>query len=204
MAEKKIYFKSGQLKIEGLIEDLEGDHGVVVCHPHPLHGGDMHNYVVDTVCRVYRNYGYSTLRFNFRGAGNSEGNYEEGIGEQDDVKAALDYFSGMGKQKIDLAGYSFGSWVCAMGIAKYDQALRMIMISPPVSMIDFNFLKYNNKIKLVITGENDDIASHATIKKMLPVWNPESDLKIIEGSDHFYSNKINELENILKEFLEKK
>jgi len=89
MVEQQVYFRSGPLKLEGLIHDVPGDKGVVMTHPHPLYGGSMHNNVVESMVAAYRKGGYSTLRFNFRGAGKSEGSYDQGVGEQEDVVPSL-------------------------------------------------------------------------------------------------------------------
>ena len=89
MAEERIFLKSGDLRIEALLEDLQVVKGVVVTHPHPLYGGEMHNNVVEAIVQAYRKRGHSTLRFNFRGAGGSQGSYDNGLGEQEDVRAAL-------------------------------------------------------------------------------------------------------------------
>ncbi|RLJ02607.1 MAG: alpha/beta hydrolase, partial [Candidatus Aenigmatarchaeota archaeon] len=113
MKEEKVFFQAGDVKIEGMLYNAPGEKGAVVTHPHPLYGGDMHNNVVETVVQAYREKGYATLRFNFRGVGRSTGSYDEGIGEQEDVRAALAYLTGTGKTSIDLAGYSFGAWVNA-------------------------------------------------------------------------------------------
>jgi len=201
MAEKEIFFDSGPLKIQGLLEERSGEKGVVVTHPHPLYGGDMYNHVVEAVCQAYKEREYTCLRFNFRGVGLSEGEHDSGAGEQDDVMAALDYLSALGKNEIDLAGYSFGAWVNAQGIDKYHQAKRMIMISPPVNAMDYSFLSYSPKIKLVISGSHDDIAGTKGIKEGMPIWNPEAILKIIEGADHFYGSKTDELKRLIVEFL---
>ena len=109
MAEKQIRFLSGDIEIEGLLYSSEGNKGVVITHPHPLYGGNMYNNVVKALVRIYQLAGYSTLRFNFRGVGLSKGTYGNGIGEQEDVRAALLYLAQEGKQSLDLAGYSFGS-----------------------------------------------------------------------------------------------
>jgi len=202
MTEEEIIINSGKIKIEGLLKNLSGDKGVIVSHPHPLHGGDMYNNVVEAVCMVYQEKGYSTLRFNFRGVGQSEGEYDEGIGEQDDVEAALVYFADLGKKELDLVGYSFGSWVNALGLNKYKKVKRVIMVSPPVDLLDFSSLAYNQKIKLVISGSEDEIADWKSIKKMIPGWNHEAALKVIQGADHFYWGKTDELEEIIHEFLE--
>ncbi len=201
MAEKQIFFDSEGLKIEGLLEDLSGEKGVVITHPHPLYGGEMHNNVVEAIIQAYRERGYSTLRFNFRGVGRSEGSYDDGKGEQEDVGAALKFLSGQGKSRIDLAGYSFGAWINALGVGKLEEARRMVMVSPPVNFVNFDFLKYNPKIQLVVVGNRDDIAGYKAIERLMPNWNPEATLRIIEGADHFYWGYTEDLKAIIGEFL---
>ena len=204
MSEEQVLIKSVGLKIEALVDLCKGDEAVVVTHPHPLYGGDMYNNVVESIVQAYRHIGYSTLSVNFRGAGGSEGQYDEGIGEQKDVGAALRYLSDLGKTSIDLAGYSFGAWVNALGLNRFDQALRMIMVSPPVNFIDFSFLTLCPKLELVIAGSNDEIAPASMIQKMLPGWNLDAIFKVIQGADHFYGGKTAEVEAIIQDFLELK
>ncbi len=201
MSEERIFFNAGEIKIEGLLEDHPGDRGIVIAHPHPLYGGEMNNNVVDAVRRAFSENGYSTLRFNFRGVGRSGGSHDNGVGEQDDVRAALTLLSNLGKKRIVLAGYSFGAWVCALGIETFDQAEQLIMISPPVRSVDFTFLKNNSKIALIIAGTEDEIGDVQEIEKMLSDWNPEAVLEIIEGADHFYWGKTNAIQAILRKFL---
>jgi hypothetical protein len=201
MAEERILLEAEGLKIEGLLEKLEGEKGVVVSHPHPLYGGSMHNNVVKAVAQAYKEQGYSTLRFNFRGVGLSEGDYDNGTGEQQDVHAALRHLAKLGKAKIDLAGYSFGSWVNALGIDVFKEAGRLIMVSPPVDFIDFGFLKHSAKIQLVICGTLDDIAGYRNVERMLPSWNDKATFRVIEGADHFYLGYEDEVKNIIGEFL---
>lgn len=110
----------------------------------------------------------------------------------------------MGKKKIDLAGYSFGAWVNALGLGKFDKVHRLVMVSPPVSLIDFSFLTTNPKIRLVIAGTLDEIATLEAIEEMCPSWNLKADLKVIEGADHFYMGKISEVKAIIGEFLEER
>lgn len=201
MDEEKISFYSGDLRIEGLLDNASGERGVVLCHPHPLYGGDMTNNVVQTLAEVYRENNYSTLRFNFRGVGASEGNFDEGNGEQEDVAAALGYLSGLGLKHLDLAAYSFGAWVCALGLEELKLAERLIMVSPPANFIDFAFLGYNEKIQLVIVGMQDEIAGWQGVEKMVPRWNPEAGFHPIDGADHFYRGKTEELKRIINGFL---
>ncbi|MFC1891895.1 alpha/beta hydrolase [Thermodesulfobacteriota bacterium] len=201
MAEKKITIDSGEPKIEVLLESGNGERGVVITHPHPLYGGDMYNNVVESITRSYIEMGYSTLRFNFRGVGQSEGLYDDGIGEQDDIRNAVTYLCETGCKHIDLAGYSFGAWVSARGIKSYTQVERLVMVSPPVSFMDFSSLTYNPKIEFVIVGSDDEFADVKETEQALDTWNPKAQLKIIDGADHFYQGKCNDLKLLLKQFL---
>jgi alpha/beta superfamily hydrolase len=202
MVEKRVFIQSGENRIEGLVDNAPGEMAVVVTHPHPFYGGDMYNNVVASIVDAYQSRGYATLRFNFRGVGQSDGSYDQGMGEEADVSAALGYLCDLGKSAIDLAGYSFGAWVNARSLQGFSVAKRIIMISPPVNFMDFSFLEYNEKIQLVITGSEDDIAPPRMIKDMLPTWNPEANLEIIQGADHFYWGKTEEMKAIMQSFLE--
>jgi uncharacterized protein len=200
MAGERIYFEANGVKLEGILADSSDDKGVVISHPHPLYGGTMHNNVVRAVAHAYQEEEYSTLRFNFRGVENSEGDFGNGLGEQEDVKAALQT---LGKKNMDLAGYSFGAWVNALGLAKFEEAQRLIMVSPPVSAIDFSFLEYSPRIKLVICGSRDEIAEYKMVEKMLPKWNDQALFRVIQGADHFYSGYEEDLVDTIGEFLRK-
>ncbi len=202
MTEKNIFFESKGENIEGLVCESTGDGAVVVTHPHPLYGGDMYNNVVEALVQAYQEMGYTTLRFNLRGAGRSSGSYDDGVGEQEDVRAALNYLRGLGKTPCDLAGYSFGAWVNALGLNSFEQVKRMIMVSPPVNFIDFSFFEYSPKLQLVIAGSDDLIAPPDTIRELLPSWNSEASFEIIEGADHFYWGKSKNLRMIIQKFLD--
>ena len=202
MGEERVIFESGGMGIEGLLEISPGDRGVVVTHPHPLYGGDMHNGVVQSVVDVYRTVGCSTLRFNFRGVGASEGAYDNGVGEQKDVESALKVLNDRGRSKIDLAGYSFGAWVNALGSWRLEPVERIIMVSPPVSFLEFPDLSDNPKIELVIVGTRDDFVDLNTLRATLRTWSPTAQLRVVEGADHFYTGKLAELREALREFLE--
>jgi len=201
MAEENIVFPSNSIEIEGLLWTVPGEKAVVVTHPHPLYGGNMHNGVVETVVGVYQQAGYTTLRFNFRGVGNSRGTYGNGVAEQEDVKAAIRYLTEKGSEFIILAGYSFGSWVNALAVSRLDTVQRMVMISPPVAFMDFQSVGCIPQLQLVVVGSLDDIAPVRLIKTMLPTWNSQAHLEIIQGADHFYGGNLERLEAILAENL---
>ena len=195
--EEKIFFASGSYQIEGRIERQSEDVGVVITHPHPLYGGDMNNYVVKAITDAFRQKGYTTLRFNFRGAGRSQGRYADGIGEQEDVKSAISYLNEIGIEKVDLAGYSFGAWINALSVNSGVSVRQMVMVSPPLGFIDFKDVAALPCLKLVVTGSTDNIAPEILIKKMLPIWNPETQFEVISGADHFYGGYTDDLESVL-------
>ncbi len=194
---KKVRFFSENFEIEGLFSKKDEKKGVVVTHPHPLYGGDMYNLVVETIVHVYNIKGYSTLKFNFRGVGESQGTYDNGDGEQKDVLAALSFLGDMGMEQIDLAGYSFGAWVNAHAVQEDVAVKNMVMISPPAGFMDFSTIGPMERLKLVVTGSRDDIAPADVVKQMCSVWNPNARFVVIDGADHFYGGYLNQLEAVL-------
>jgi alpha/beta superfamily hydrolase len=197
--EKQTQFVSGTIRLEGLFEASSGPRGAVLTHPHPLYGGDMYNPAVECLQRAYRKNGFTTLRFNFRGVGKSEGNHEDGVGEKQDVIAAVAFLAGQGIEKIELAGYSFGAWVNALTVTDPARVCRTIMVSPPVAFMDFSKVGAQPALSLVVTGSRDDIAPAEEIRPMLSAWNPDAALEIIEGADHFYWSHL----DVLRERLER-
>ena len=169
--------------------------------PHPLYGGNMHNNVVAAIAQAYQKLDYTTLRFNFRGVGGSRGSFGDGIGEQEDAKAALAYLADLGISRVDLAGYSFGAWVighldcAAAGIAD------MVMISPPVAFIDFDSVAAIDCLSLIITGSRDEIAPVESIRQSYQEWNAAAHFEVIEGADHFYGGYEDKMAQILASHL---
>jgi alpha/beta superfamily hydrolase len=195
--ENRVSFLTGNLVLEGLLQRAQGERGVIVTHPHSLYGGDMYNPVVETVCRVYAAKGYSTLRFNFRGVGASQGSFENGCGEAQDVYAALEYLKYSGIRKVHLVGYSFGARVLAGLETVPEEVTAEVYVAPPVAFMDFSTVGKRPMLRLVIAGEHDDIGPPESIGHHLPAWNSEAELEIIKGGDHFFSTTSAELERIL-------
>ena len=201
MDEELIFFMAGAVKIEGHLQRKPGDKGAVITHPHPLYGGSMHNNVVESLVQAYQQAGYTTLRFNFRSVGGSQGEYDNGQGEQEDVNAAVHYLAEQGKNVVDLAGYSFGAWVNALARPEKDTVHRIVMVSPPVAVLDFGPTQSIPQLKLVVAGSRDEIAPPELIKTILPTWNSSAQLEIIEGADHFYGAHTGKLKSILTDHL---
>jgi alpha/beta superfamily hydrolase len=197
----KVGFNTGEL--EGAICKMSNTRGVVVTHPHPLYGGNMDNPVVTTIAEAYQKLGWTSLRFNFRGVGDSRGNYDDGHGEQDDLQAAVGYLRSLGIQQIDLAGYSFGAWVIShWAQGKEIPEQRILLVSPPVAFMDFSGVASIPGLAGVITGEQDDIAPANAVASELKRWNPDIDLHALPKVDHFYAGRLDVLSaaigNILK------
>jgi alpha/beta superfamily hydrolase len=201
MSEKRIAIRVPGSSIDALLHEAPGDRAVVVTHPHPLYGGDMYNNVVSAIVEAYSEADFTTLRFNFRGIGQSPTTYDQAEEGKADVQAALDYLYEMGKTAIDLAGYSFGSWINAIGLDGFERANRLVLVSPPVAFLDFSEVMPSEKIKHVITGSDDEIAPHSQLEPIVHHWNSNALLKTIEGADHFYFGDTGRVRAIIREFL---
>jgi alpha/beta superfamily hydrolase len=162
--EQPIYFPSGDIDLEGRLFWLSEEKAAVITHPHPLMGGDMDNGVVGLIAEAYRAAGWSTLRFNFRGAGRSGGSHDEGVGEQDDLQAAIDELTRRGARCIDLAGYSFGTWIISRWAQRHaDHPHRLLLVAPPVDYLPFDAATIPG-LRAVFVGDRDDFAAVAHIQ----------------------------------------
>ena len=177
------------------------DTAVVITHPHPLYGGDMDNIVVRTIAEAFQASGFTTLRFNFRGAGQSGGKYDSGNGEGRDVTGAAAYLEKQGLRRIHLAGYSFGAWVLAHVDTDALPAGNMFMAAPPAGFMDFGKARPCSRLKLAVTGSEDEIAPPGRVREAIARINPAAELKIIQGADHFFSAGIGELKAAVEAFL---
>jgi alpha/beta superfamily hydrolase len=164
--------------------------GVVICHPHPLYGGDMENPVVVRVQEVCAALGLATLRFNFRGVGASTGVHGAGIGEQDDAAAALDHLAkSIGSGVLAVAGYSFGARIAAL-VAGRDTRIRGIaLVAPPLAMFDFGFLADTGAPTLVVAGTRDQYCPADELARFAAA-RPWMKTATIEGADHFFFGKL--------------
>ncbi|MFH0789938.1 MAG: alpha/beta fold hydrolase [Pseudomonadota bacterium] len=197
---EKIMFPSGALFLEGLVFHGQGSKAAVISHPHPLYGGDMNNQVVGLMAGVFQELGWTTLCFNFRGVGRSQGDFDQGEGEQEDVSAAVAFLKGLGiEHPIVLAGYSFGAWVNGRTAQNIPEAGLSILVSPPLAMMDFSFLEADSKTGLIIAGDQDPYCPLKDLRKLVDKMKTPPPLKIIPGADHFFSHGSVELVTAIKE-----
>jgi alpha/beta superfamily hydrolase len=174
---------------------------VVVCHPHPLFGGTMHNKVVYRIAKAFFDSGFAALRFNFRGAGRSEGTHDAGRGEQDDLRSVIRFIEEKYRgAEIWLAGFSFGAAVLLRaGCA--DSIRAIVAAGTPVSKYDFASEAICDKPKLFVQGELDEYGSVCDLEKLIATLSGPVEMKIIEGADHFFAGHLDELARAVSEFI---
>jgi alpha/beta superfamily hydrolase len=199
-------------RIEALlwsVEERQGSSGpplaAVVCHPHPLFGGTMHNKVVYQTAKTLHRFGLPVLRFNFRGVGMSEGAHDKGRGERDDVSAALDFLaSEYPGVPLLLAGFSFGSWV-GLQVACSDPRVReMIGLGLPVGGVggrEVSYLETCDKPKLLVSGEFDVHGPPKKLRALVEQFSPQgkqaATIAIIPGADHFFAGHFPEMDRAI-------
>jgi len=186
---KHIFFPCGDIQLEGELSLPEGKIPfpiVVICHPHPLYGGNMDNNVVMAISSAFLNQPIAVLRFNFRGVGNSGGKFNGGIGEQDDVKSALDFVSKLpeiDRNRVGLAGYSFGG-LMALSVAMGDDRVRQLaLVSPALNEKGWAQFKEYNLPKFVIVGDADYMVPFQPFRHL---FGNTKQYQIIAGADHFW------------------
>ena len=187
--------------IEGMLRRQSRKAGVVICHPHPLYGGNMYNNVVSAIEDGYSAQGYTTLIFNFRGVGGSGGEYDEGEGEVRDANAAYDFLSGQldNDAHITLAGYSFGAWVISRTALEAKKFDSLFLVSFPCLIYKCDHLKTFDKEIFIVGGTYDDIAPMDDLYELyknLTITNKH--LKVVDTT-HFYAGKETELIDFIKE-----
>lgn len=193
-------------RLEAILKEPRGEvRGVaLVLHPHPLGGGTMHNKVVFRAAAALNEAGLITLRVNFRGVGQSTGTHDEGYGEQDDVRAGLDYLAEKYPgQEITLCGFSFGSRVgLEAGIAD-KRVVRFVSIGTPVDKYDFGFLEQCRKPILFVHGEHDEYGDVNRLREMVAriAAHTPAELRVIEGAGHFFDNQLDELKRAITEWM---
>lgn len=165
----------------------------IICHPHPLFGGTMHNKVIYTLARAFKEMGLPTVRFNFRGVGTSEGTYANGLGETDDLIAVLEWVKqACPDHAVWLAGFSFGSYVAARG-AKAWPTKQLISIAPPVTNFNFKELPPFDCPWLVVQGDHDEIVSPEAVFSWLDTLENPPQLIRMHGAGHFFHGQLIEL-----------
>jgi len=194
-------------QLEAILKEPPTRHAAgvaLVLHPHPLGGGTMHNKVVFRAAAALNHAGLIALRINFRGVGQSTGEHDEGRGEQEDVRAGLNYLAkNYPEQQITLCGFSFGARVgLEVGMAD-DRVRQLIAIGAPVDKYDFGFLENCRKPILFVHGEHDEYGDVGKLKQLVDRISKHAnvELRIIEGAGHFFDTQLDELKQVITEWV---
>lgn len=175
----------------------------LVCHPHPLHGGNMQNKVTHTIARALVALGAPTVRFNFRGVGQSDGEYADGLGELEDAIAVADWVSSRWPQtSLWVGGFSFGAMV-ATRVATERETSQLITVAPPVQRMDPATLRQPECPWLVIQGAEDELVDVDAVVDWINALAPGPELIVLEGVDHFFHGRLRELRDTLTANLSK-
>jgi len=185
-------------KLESLLEepeDREPREAVLVCHPHPQHGGTMHNKVVYRIARGLRRAGSVVLRFNYRGVNLSEGAYDEGIGEAEDARAALQFLrSRYAHLPYSLAGFSFGARIVLRLGCELPEPARLIAVGVPAAYPETAELGQCNVPRIFIQSTNDQFGPPAAMQAYFDRLRGPKELVWVEASDHFFAGGLPEFE----------
>lgn len=198
MEERQVRVPCGDLLLEGRLAYGSG-FGALLCHPHPLYGGCMEDYVVMTGWKALVALGGSVLRFNFRGVGSSQGEPGEGEGEVEDVRAAMRFLQTEARctpSRTLLLGYSFGAWVGLRALALESEILGWVTLAPPVAVWDLSFASLLGGRKLVVAGDRDPLCGHEPLARFVACLSEPKETVILSGADHFFrgwESKLREL-----------
>jgi uncharacterized protein len=198
--EEKVTIPGPEAVLEGRFVPGTSGPGVVIAHPHPLYGGSLDNNVVWAAARAFGARGWATLRFNFRGVGESQGTYGEGLAEVADVVAALEFLRTRAPGPYYVAGYSFGAYVAGQALLQGLDAAGALLISPPIAFMDLAFLPQVPRLTLVTAGDRDELCPLAELRRLLAAAPAPVELAVIPGADHFYGGREEELFKILRDF----
>ncbi len=181
----------------------------LILHPHPQHGGTMNNKLVYAMYQAFVMRGFSALRFNFRGVGRSQAEFDNGQGELSDAAAALDWMQSHNPNAGGcwIGGYSFGAWIGMQLMMRRPEISGFISIAPPASVHDFSFLAPCPSSGMIVHGDKDDIIPIASVEKLVQKLSNQKnisiDYRVIKGADHFFSNSLAELNSHVTDYLDK-
>jgi alpha/beta superfamily hydrolase len=195
-------------RIEALLNTGQDDapYAALICHPHPLFGGTMHNKVVYHAMKAFQSFGFPVLRFNFRGAGLSEGTHDHGHGEVGDLRAALDWLQREYERPILFAGFSFGSSVGLRACCGDERVKGIAALGLPVRAggreYHYTFLAGCRQPKLFVSGTADEYGPRAEIEAVVAAAASPATMVLVPGADHFFAGKLEQMQLALSAWIE--
>ena len=182
----------------------------LILHPHSLAGGTMNNPIVHMLYNLFTERGFSTLRFNFRGVGRSQAEFDNGVGELSDAASALDWMQQYNPEApiTWVAGFSFGAWIGMQLLMRRPEIKGFISVAPPASMYDFGFLAPCPSSGIIVQGGADEVATMPATQKLVDKLKTQKhiviDYSIIESANHFFEREMAELQAVCAEYLDRR
>jgi len=206
----EVIFNGPEGRLEGRYHHSKRAHAPIALflHPHPQHGGTMNNKVIYTLCQNFVNRKFSTLRFNFRGVGHSQGRFDSGPGELGDAASALDWMQARNPSTSGcwIAGFSFGAWVAMQLMMRRPEINGFIAVAPPASQHDFSFLAPCPASGMILHGDKDEVVPQASVDKLAQKLQNQKNIKIdyrtISGADHFFQKHMKKLDDNVTDYLD--
>jgi alpha/beta superfamily hydrolase len=208
----EVIFNGPEGRLEGRYSHSKRENAPIalVLHPHPQHGGTMNNKVVYNLYHSFVNRGFSTLRFNFRGVGRSQGSFDDGQGELSDAASALDWLQTLNPNATDcwIGGFSFGAWIAMQLLMRRPEISGFVSIAPPANMFDFSFLAPCPSSGLILHGDNDEVVPEAAVAKLAGKLKTQKsivvDYDVIGGAGHFFTEQFDDLNQRVGDYLDKR
>ena len=208
----EIIFAGPSGRLEGRYQHQEATNAPIALflHPHPVYGGTMNNRVVYETFYAFQRRGFATLRFNFRGVGRSQGEFDSGIGELSDAAAALDWLQTINPNAREcwIAGVSFGAWIAMQLLMRRPEINGFISIAPPASMYDFTFLAPCPASGLIVHGTDDMVVPASDVEKLADRLKAQKgitvDYQLVPGANHFFGQHLDDLIEVVEAYLDKR
>jgi alpha/beta superfamily hydrolase len=179
----------------------------LVLHPHPLYGGTMNNKITYNLYKTFINNGFSTLRINFRGVGRSQGKFDNGVGELLDATAVMNWLHDQNMEATDfwIAGFSFGAWIALQTVMRRPELENYILVAPPATKYDFNFIVPCSSCGLVVQGDKDEVTKEADSAKLAERLSARDSAEVqyvsIANGDHFFNNCLDDFEDVVDKYI---
>jgi uncharacterized protein len=207
-----VIFQGPEGRLEGRYQPAKTPRAPVamVLHPHPKGGGTMNNRMVQNLYQMFVKRGFSVLRFNFRGVGNSQGTFDNGIGELSDAASALDWMQQFNPEASTtwIAGYSFGAWVGMQLLMRRPEIKGFMSISPPANLFDFSFLAPCPSSGIIVQGLADEIVTASAVQKLVDKLKTQKhiviDYETVPNANHFYENEMDQVMGYSERYLDRR
>jgi uncharacterized protein len=207
-----VIFQGPEGRLEGRYQPAKTPRAPVamVLHPHPKGGGTMNNRMVQNLYQMFVKRGFSVLRFNFRGVGNSQGTFDNGIGELSDAASALDWMQQFNPEASTtwIAGYSFGAWIGMQLLMRRPEIKGFMSISPPANLFDFSFLAPCPSSGIIVQGLADEIVTASAVQKLVDKLKTQKhitiDYETVPNANHFYENEMDQVMGYNERYLDRR